>query len=57
MTRACQTRLAVEDVKALDHLVVVRTVATGKPTTRSHLIREAVERMLRDMAPTDPKVA
>ena len=38
--------LPPEDVAALDRLADLRTVRTGKNTSRSDLVREAVKRLL-----------
>jgi Arc/MetJ-type ribon-helix-helix transcriptional regulator len=38
--------LSPEDIAALDRLADLRTVRTGKNTSRSDLVREAVKRLL-----------
>jgi Arc/MetJ-type ribon-helix-helix transcriptional regulator len=38
--------LSPEDISALDRLADLRTVRTGKNTSRSDLVREAVKRLL-----------
>jgi Arc/MetJ-type ribon-helix-helix transcriptional regulator len=40
--------LAPEDVAALDRLADLRTVRTGKNTSRSDLVREAVKMLLQN---------
>jgi Arc/MetJ-type ribon-helix-helix transcriptional regulator len=38
--------LSPEDIAALDRLADLRTVRTGKNTSRSDLVRDAVKRLL-----------
>ena len=38
--------LSPEDIAALDRLADLRTVRTGKNTSRSDLVREAVKKLL-----------
>jgi len=38
--------LSPEDIAALDRLADLRTVHTGKNTSRTELVREAVKRLL-----------
>jgi hypothetical protein len=38
--------LSPEDIAALDRLADLRTVRTGKNTSRTDLVREAVKRLL-----------
>jgi Arc/MetJ-type ribon-helix-helix transcriptional regulator len=38
--------LSSEDIAALDRLADLRTIRTGKNTSRSDLVREAVKRLL-----------
>jgi Arc/MetJ-type ribon-helix-helix transcriptional regulator len=48
--RSCDKPVTVylppEDIAALDRLADLRTVRTGKNTSRSDLVREAVKRLL-----------
>ena len=43
--------LAPADVAALDRLADLRTAQTGKDTSRSDLVREAVQRLLASELP------
>lgn len=44
--KAVTVYLPPEDIAALDRLGDLRTVRTGKNTSRSELVREAVKRLL-----------